>query len=112
MNGRIPVALELLGTPYCDGSQLCFVMRRTFHVVPPSLLPKYVTSNSWLLLQLRSFAMRSIRPLVGSMLISTLMRSPAPGATICGVLQCVTSLALAYVSSTCARPLTMSVYAT
>src|SRR5438067_13683268 len=95
MNGRMPVLLELLGTPYCDGSQLVFVTRRTVHVCPWSALPKYVTSKSALLLQLRSFAIRSMRPEPGSMLISTLMRSAPAGATTCGVVHVARSLTLA-----------------
>src|SRR3982751_5200693 len=106
MNGLTP---EPLGTPYCDGSQLDFVTRCTVHVRPPSGLPKYVTSNWVLPLQLRSLAMRSMRPLPGSMLISTLMRSPAPGATTCGADHLSSEPRLAYVTRICARPATISV---
>src|SRR5690242_14934885 len=103
---------SLSGTPNADGSQLDVVTRFADHVTPPSPLDRYVTSNSELPLQLRSLVMTSIRPLTGSMLISTLMRSPALGATIMGVLHWSRCAALAQVSSTCARPFTISLYAT
>src|SRR5918911_5342450 len=110
MKGRIP---DPSGTPYCEGSQLDFVARRVLQEWPPSELPKYVMSKSVLFVQLRSFAIRSIRPLPGSMLISTLMRSPAPGATICGFDHGEnTASRLAEVRRIWARPATMSVYAT
>src|SRR5437763_125309 len=56
--------------------------------------------------------MMSMRPLAGSMLISTLMRSPLAGATTLGADHFVKSLVLADVRKICARPFTMSVYAT
>src|SRR3954451_10367836 len=69
-------------------------------------------SNSVFPLQLRSFAIMSMRPVVGSMLISTLMRSPAAGATTAGVVHVVRLATSADVSRICALPSTMSVYAT
>ena len=54
-----------------------------------------------------------MRPLPGSMLISTLMRSPAPGATTAGADHGAKRFDKgADVSRICARPSTMSVYAT
>src|SRR5512146_2770093 len=95
MNGSIP---SPDGTPYADGSQLDRVTRCTVHDLPPSPLPRYVTSNNEFPLQLRSLVIRSMRPVVGSTLISTLMRSPDDGATMCGALHWPGFLTLAEVS--------------
>src|SRR3954468_746678 len=69
-------------------------------------------SNNVLLLQLRSLAIRSMRPLNGAMLISTLIRSPAPEATTCGADHEDRFSRGAEVMRISARPPTMSVYAT
>src|SRR6266699_6933318 len=112
MKGRTPLAQEPHGTPYVEGSQLVLVTRVVAHVWPPSALAMKETSNSVFPLKLRSLVIRSSRPLDGSTLSSTLMRSPDAGATIAGLLHFVMSLTFAYVSRICAFPFTISVYAT
>src|SRR2546430_8997738 len=98
MNGSTP---DPLGTPYCEGSHDFFVTRCADQVVPPSVEPRYVMSNSVLPVQLRSLDMRSMRPDPGSMLISTLMRSPADGETICGAVHEESALTSADVRRIC-----------
>src|SRR6266850_2767845 len=109
MNGRMPLGHVEHGTPYAAGSQLVFVTRVVVHVRPPSALVMYETSNRVLPLKVRSLVIRSSRPLAGSTLSSTLIRSPDAGATTAGAVHLVMSLTLAYVSRICALPSTISV---